>query len=295
MPHRRWRHRWEQHIGARTGQRQAERGVREITGRRVVEVRNHRRGTVGTGRRGKQTIDEQIERVVPRDRRERARAFRSRAHERREDAVGPIHTARVVLDLLADVTVGERVARSGIDRRDSTVDDGDLEGAGIGTIERARRSGHTTSVAEVASGDKPVVGTGPPGRDRRWSRRVLKCFRDGFTADDEWMRTSEVAPPGRWRWLVDRESRRRHRLRTVEGASISTRSPADPGNCCVTLVRSRPRGHLHNVTAPNVTAHDVIAAGLPSTRDQLEARSALRHSMRSPPDACSARSRTARR
>ena len=127
-------------------------------------------------------------------------------------------------------------------------------------------------MAEVASGDKPVVGTGRtafvvddgPGR-------VLKRFRDGFTADDEWMRTSAVAAAG-WVAMARPIGRVDEGIvfECIDGASMLDALSRRPwelfrhARALATL-----EADVHNVRAHNVRAHGVSATGLPSTRDQL--------------------------
>ena len=122
-------------------------------------------------------------------------------------------------------------------------------------------------MAEVASRDKPVVGTGRtalvvddgPGR-------VLKRFRDGFTADDEWMRTSAVAAAGlvamaRPIGRVDEGIV----FECIEGASMLDALSRRPWE----LFRHARALATLEAQVHNVRAHGVRATGLPSTRDQL--------------------------
>jgi aminoglycoside phosphotransferase (APT) family kinase protein len=122
-------------------------------------------------------------------------------------------------------------------------------------------------VAEVTPRDKPVVGTGRtafvvadgPGT-------VLKCFRDGFTADDEWMRTSEVAAAGSVamaRPITKVEDGLV--FERIEGASMLDALSRRPWE----LFRHARALAALEAQVHSVTVHAVKVSGLPSTREQL--------------------------
>ncbi|MEP6660434.1 MAG: phosphotransferase [Acidimicrobiales bacterium] len=114
----------------------------------------------------------------------------------------------------------------------------------------------------MAARDKPVIGTGRtafvvnhgPGT-------VLKCFREGFTADDEWMRTSQVAAAGSVAMArpvakVDEGIV----FERIDGASMLdalSRRPWELGR------------HARALAALEAEVHAVNVPGLPSTRGQL--------------------------
>jgi aminoglycoside phosphotransferase (APT) family kinase protein len=117
-------------------------------------------------------------------------------------------------------------------------------------------------VAEVTPRDKPVVGTGRTAFVLDHGvESVLKCFRDGFTAEDEWMRTSEVAAAGSVAMARP--------IMKVEDGIVFERID---GASMLDALSRRPWElfrHARALAALEAQVHGVKVLGLPSTREQL--------------------------
>ena len=103
-------------------------------------------------RASRMPLGDEIERLVPRRGAELARALRPGAHERSEHPLGRVDAARVVLHLLADEAVGERVPGRGVDVDEPAVVDRHRQasrcrGSRAGTTSCGPRLG-TTAIPE---------------------------------------------------------------------------------------------------------------------------------------------------
>ena len=97
-------------------------------------------------------IDDELERLVPRDALEMALSLRPDANRRIQQAVRPVDALTELADLGADVAAGDGIFLGTVDLDDASAVDGDVERAGVGTVERAGRLDDRGRRANLGSG-----------------------------------------------------------------------------------------------------------------------------------------------
>ena len=110
--------------------------LRQESVRAAVAERQDRLGAAAVARR-QHLLRDQIERIVPGDALEQARAFRAAPHRRIEQAIVAVDALVEAADLGADVAVGDVVFFGAVDLGDAPAAHRDVQRARIGTVERA--------------------------------------------------------------------------------------------------------------------------------------------------------------
>ena len=148
-PRRRWPRRSSpapRRRPSRRNSRSVRAGAGQHAGRRVVEERD--RPSPARRRRARPGASPRPGRG-PRPSSRRSNSpdpFGAGPHQRREDAIGPVHPLGVALHLLADEALGEGVAGRGVDLGDPSRLHRHLERAGVGTVEGAGGDRHAEIV-----------------------------------------------------------------------------------------------------------------------------------------------------